>query len=204
MKMGNLGLYTVYAVHWNNGGGVFLTRTEAEISQSTALETRQQPSECKLFANATCNLSQNVALAASWILQHRNQRLLQHSPPPSFSPINLTPPPVQAASASVASPPRPTGTPPVTPHNNSQIHAGNPISNTTPNVSPAQHPQNTPQAKTPISSPVTPQPPATPAIPQPVLLKTIQFRPTSKPPPITKQPHRCYPPRNGPSHKRIS
>ena len=77
IRMSALGLNLAYAVAWSTGGGVFLTKTEAMISKASAEAGNTNPSDPRAFKNRSCSLSENVALAISWIMS----RLPQHDHP---------------------------------------------------------------------------------------------------------------------------
>ena len=87
VQMHNLGLKVTYAVAWEGGGGVFLTRSEAEVSKTTAAAANTKPKDIFTCANLSCNLFQNEALALNWVLeQNRTAGGNSSSPPPASTP----------------------------------------------------------------------------------------------------------------------
>ena len=87
LKMHHLGLKVVYAVSWTNGGGVFLSKSEAEISKATAQAAGSSPLPIHTLRDMACNLFQNEALALNWVLENMK------TPVNSASPTATTPQP---------------------------------------------------------------------------------------------------------------
>ena len=110
IRMHNLGLKICYAVAWNRGGGIFLSKSEAEISRATAQAANSQPLGIKTFAEMSCNLMQNEALALNWLLmQNSAPNTAQSSAsPPRHAVSTAAPPDGRCASSTPhASPPHP-------------------------------------------------------------------------------------------------
>ena len=103
-KMQNMGLRVTYAVAWKNGGGVFLSKSEAQVSHSTASAANSNPQPIKTFADMSMNLTQNIALAANWIL-------LQNSTQPKPVPPASTPSSSSSSGKTISQPQTPPPAP---------------------------------------------------------------------------------------------
>ena len=167
MRMHNLGLRIAYAVAWSGGGGVFLSKSEAEISHATATAANSAPLPIHTCAAMQCNLMENEALAVNWVLTKTRPT----PPPPTTTPPTSTTPSPPAVSASASEPPPAAGnTAPKTPHNS--CNTCTPQSQT--HTSPQEHsyqPTNNTNSPLPtqlLSAQLTQSPPPQPSPRNPV------------------------------------
>ena len=109
-QMQDLGLKIAYAVAWSNGGGVFLSRQEAEISKTTAAAANSNPRPIHPVHSGSCSLSQIVELASSWVISNMTPLSAAAATTPN-APGNAPPISLNSPSHTPATAPPATGTP---------------------------------------------------------------------------------------------